>query len=66
MLKIVRYSSSRLGRLWVKHNGSQAIIVSTAGCLDIDDFVKVVKKELLKQVSGIDGNDFTLYRTFVE
>jgi hypothetical protein len=33
-------------KLWVKHNGSPSIKVSTKGCIDIDDFAKKVKQEL--------------------
>ena len=33
-------------KLWVKHNGSPSIKVSTNSCTDIDDFAKKVKQEL--------------------
>ena len=33
-------------QLWVKHNGSPSIKVSTKSCIDIDDFAKKVKQEL--------------------
>ena len=62
MLRLVRYSSS-LPKLWVKHNGSQAIKVSTAGCKDISDFAKAIKKELPKQLSAFDSNQLTLHKS---
>jgi len=65
MLRLVRYSSS-LPKLWVKHNGSQAIKVSTAGCKDISDFAKAIKKELPQQLSAFDSNQLTLHKTLTD
>ena len=65
MLRIVRYSSS-LAKLWVKHNGSQAIKVSTSGCKDISDLAKAIKKELPKQLSAFDSNQITLHTSLTD
>ena len=62
MLRFVRYNSS-LAKLWVKHNGSQAIKVSTAGCKDISDLTKAIKKELPKQLSAFDSNQLTVHKS---
>ena len=41
------YSTNKeVRKLWVKHNGSPPIKVSTESCTDIDDFAKKVKHEL--------------------
>ena len=37
---------SKMSKLWVKFGESNAVKVSTNGCLDVDDFIKAVKKEL--------------------
>ena len=35
-----------MSKSWVKFGGSNATQVSTQGCLNVDDFIKAVKKEL--------------------
>ena len=65
MFKIVR-SSSSLSKLWVKHNGSQAIKVSTAGCKDISELAEAIKKELPKQLSAFDSNQITLHQSLTD
>ncbi|KAJ8331065.1 hypothetical protein O5D80_001075 [Batrachochytrium dendrobatidis] len=49
--------------IWIKHNGSQVIQVSTAGCDNVSDLVKTVKKELPKQLTAFDSNELTLHQT---
>ena len=59
MLKIARYSSS-LAKLWVQHNGTQAIKVSTTGCKDVTDLTEAIKKAL-PQLSTFASYNITLH-----
>jgi hypothetical protein len=65
MLRIVRYSSS-LAKLWVKHNGGQAIQVSTCGCLNISDFAKAIKRELSPELNSYSPAQLTLHKTLTD
>ncbi|KAJ8322731.1 hypothetical protein QVD99_007629 [Batrachochytrium dendrobatidis] len=62
MLRIVRHSST-LAKLWVKHNGSQATQVSTAGCNDISDLTKAIKQKLPNQFSAVDSNQIAIHQS---
>jgi hypothetical protein len=62
MWRLVRYSSS-LPVLWVKHNGSQAIKVSTTGCKDISDLTKLIKKELSPKLNPYSSDQLTLHKS---
>ena len=61
MLKIARYSSS-LAKLWVQHNGTQAIKVSTTGCKDVSDLTEAIKKAL-PRLSAFPSNNISLHRS---
>eukprot|EP00842_Homolaphlyctis_polyrhiza_P000765 jgi/Hompol1/168/HPOL_003018-RA len=61
MLKIARYKST-LAKLWIKHNGGQVIQVPTAGCDNVSDLVKAVKKELPIKLTAFDSNELTLHQ----
>ena len=65
MLRLVRYSSS-LSKLWVKHNGSQAIKVSTAGCKDISDFAEAIKQKLSPKLNSYSADQLTLHKTLTD
>lgn len=65
MLNIVRNSSSH-ARLWVKYNGSQAFIVSTAGCRVISEFTEVIRLKLPKQLAAFDSNELTIHKTLTD
>jgi hypothetical protein len=65
MWRVVR-SSSSLATVWVKHNGSQAIQVSTAGCEDISDLVKAIKNELPKQLAAFDSSQLTVHKSLTD
>jgi hypothetical protein len=65
MMKFARYSSS-LAKLWIKHNGNQAIKVSTAGCLNISDLAKAIKKELSPTLNPYSSAQLTLHKTLAD
>jgi len=63
MFKIVRFSSS-LTNLWVrKQNASQAIEVSTSGCVNVHDLIMLIKKV---QLFPFDSNQITLHQSLTD
>jgi len=65
MLRIVRYSSS-LSKLWFKHNGSQAITVSTSGCENVSDLTKAIKKEFSPKLNSYSSDQLTLHKKLTD
>jgi len=65
MFKIVRFGSS-ISKLWFKYNGSQAIQVSTAGCVNVNDLTKLIKNELPRQLFASDSNQITLHERLTD
>ena len=65
MLKIVRYSST-LAKLWVKHNGGQATQVPAAGCVNVSDLLKTIKKELSPELDRFSPAQLTLHKTLYD
>ena len=60
MLKSFRFIST-FTKLWIKHNGHQAIKVSIAGCDTISDLAEVIKEKLPNQLSAFDLNQITIH-----
>jgi hypothetical protein len=40
------YSTPKIAlKLWIKHNGSPSVKITTKGCINLDDFAEKVKKK---------------------
>jgi hypothetical protein len=52
-----------MSKLWVKFGQNNAVKVSTDGCVDIDDFIKAVKKELTYKLAEYDSDQISVSLT---
>jgi hypothetical protein len=50
-------------KLWVKYKNNNSIKVSTEDCQDVDDFLKVCKKELSSKLGSYDVDQLSLSTT---
>jgi hypothetical protein len=65
MLKIIRRSST-IASLWVKYNGGQPLEIPTAGCGNVSNLAKAVKKQFSPELDRFSPAQLTLHKSLTD